>query len=636
MTNWAAAKSDRAKGKLTQTPAPAATAIPCSNLVDQDYSDGSCTGDSVFIHSSPKHSRSNCLSNRETSLAMSHISHEPCFSSNTNQGLRAAEHTRPQAVQYRPYDCEPQGEMCKVMTKCPQHSPIMHRTRNVMWKPYNIASPRPYNLCQLGLGWEEQQYLAHFSTHVIDKLPFNFRGLFHLAKGSKIVMSAAIALGAANLANLKGRSIKSSSISSRPIWQPEVECKLQGLRYTEVVFSLATACFKDDMSALIVAHLLLLFVETELGTYGGLRQYMTSINRLLQSANDEFYRSNRYRCLAQAVSDACEVMQCLAGPWNLPVQLHSGDSRPNHALEDTLSSDPARIYKLGTQAMEAGQRAMLLYAMMRELDVPSPLRQKIIAHKSPLLLRDDFEKNSGRFSPVAIELAMERCLGDLDSLAAHMRTLTPPVDILETMSNGGLTYNLSPIGDYAPRKVQEVKEISFASYESAMNAADYAFTCIMCDKASVLKVIKPHYYYTQPLSGDAQPWIQVLLKIAQGVDIVEHSRRTSYRRSIGIMLLEVALRYDEPSILLFLSEYLGRVAAAVPDTGSIWSSTRRFQRLVGFLQQQLSLGRIFMAMAPSEGMFSEKTTVISDSGHHSIAASGIESDGTLFEVVFDL
>ncbi|KAH8660296.1 hypothetical protein BX600DRAFT_467520 [Xylariales sp. PMI_506] len=498
---------------------------------------------------------------------------------------------------------------------------IFHAT-NFLTFPRSLTFP--------GLAHQDMKYLAHFANHAANNLPPSFGDLLRGTFGSEVIFSAAMALGAANLANLQGRLTSDAKIPAKTVWDPDIHHKLNSLKYAGNALSLTRSQPSGPMSIIVISHLLLSFVETELGTFGGLRRYVATISNLILSTWRDVFSNE---CEVQILRSVIEVRSMLgfsAGPWDTPTRPQSTEDRFWEDLELSIPSVSGRIYKSGSRGLTAGACISILQIMKTNLERPHKFRNYIINEKAALLLPDSESPNLKTISEV--NSALKQYLQDFSVFSNLTRKLQPPEGIPYLTRDAEGNCNILVPDEYLLRGTQDIPPLRFPTHHHTMTVADYCFSRIMSEQGPVLDIVEKRPARRFPEGRQPMnPWVYLLLQVVRGLDITECSRRNIYRRGVPVMLLETAIRCSEPRILAFLKDYLIRIGVVTTGRDDSLCPTADMQRLSDLIHQHLQKGRSVIALASVKGTFSETTAVLSNQIAQEYVIHGIEACGQYFD-----
>ncbi|KAH6988840.1 hypothetical protein BKA56DRAFT_611126 [Ilyonectria sp. MPI-CAGE-AT-0026] len=443
----------------------------------------------------------------------------------------------------------------------------------------SVPAPSLSNLCILV---SSKLIMYHM---VLQVLPphLNFRQ--NAAISPEVVLNAAMSLGAANMANLKGTYTCRRWGTKKTVWSTDRSHKVEALRYAGKALSLAAKSTSQGIGSLVTAHLILMYVEVELGTFEGLRRYLASIKDLVVSEQHRLDSCESGQELIRGVEHSRAVLRFVAGPWTLP-ELDATNLwvRPGCGL----SSSAGLVHRLGNCALFVGCRIFTFQGLQFLRDRPSATMRFLVGHGLQFLFQGDpadLKLDSPELDPA---VGMDEALQELGVLAGRLGRCEPlagiPLVHEQCMPSNKVTSSRDEL-------IASITPLHFKNHEQAMEAADYAFAQMLCDVSYLVQYLSP-----SPTTESTNPWLLILLRIAAGINPSDCAYRNRYRRGIAAMLLNGALRCGDLSALLFLETFIDRLIAT----------------------------------------FSEGWNVMASNDHDFVAMFGREADGTLCEEFLEL
>ncbi|KAI8717959.1 hypothetical protein NCS52_00873400 [Fusarium sp. LHS14.1] len=474
---------------------------------------------------------------------------------------------------------------------------------------YPTLLPRP---SLLG-GSKEELYMTHFAIHVCNILPSSLEAVSSAAKEKTVLHNAAMAIGAANLANLQGGYTRHKSTGLQ-IWIPNPRYRFDALNYAGKVLSLATRGPRVGVDVLVSAHILLSFVELELGTFDGLHRYLGILDDLIYKTKDKLLGYEKGQDLLIAAVNSRTTQRYIVGPW-------STSTAPSEretfwlGLERQVLTDSVSFQKAGSDAYLLIQRIRLIITMQHNRTRPSPVMEALIKQFLPLIAPDLVPRHGEQLSELSLTQAHEQSVADIRQLSRLLSVLKPPSD-------------LSQLG-HEPIRVE--------SHECAMHAADYVFFQILCGENLVLNRAQP--LGPCNLASDdwviddqaSSHWLQILMRITRGMDIAKCAHRNMYRRGICSILFLVGLLRQDINVFDLLEEVLDKILAR----GSGWEDatfpTLLARPTIQVVRDQLKLGRVILLASTTTDDFDKSCTIVSNRLGQVLLVHGIEASGELFD-----
>ncbi|KAL3965566.1 hypothetical protein ACCO45_002570 [Purpureocillium lilacinum] len=285
-------------------------------------------------------------------------------------------------------------------------------------------------------------------------------------------------------------------------------------RYVGNALSLAAKRHSPDVAVLVLAQILLSFVELELGTFDGLRRYLHSIDDLVYENQHDLLTCPNGSSLLGVVSDCRSFHRFMCGPWTTQPPLSKVD-RFWARLESRSVSEEALLQKIGSDALLMLNRLSLFESLRHSLVRPHHIRDRLIDIISPWLIP---EHKSNAWSESEIVHGHHMACVGMELLSKQAGRCRTPREIL---CSGGCEYfdissQADDPADTPDRLNSKTGPLRFESHESAMRVADYAFSQMICDEEIVRKIVSPR---GSPTCFKARRWLEVLMRISKGLDM---------------------------------------------------------------------------------------------------------------------
>ncbi|CAG9996306.1 unnamed protein product [Clonostachys byssicola] len=492
------------------------------------------------------------------------------------------------------------------------------------------------NLSYPGLTSNDHSYLAHFTNHVAHILPTSTETIMSVLNGSYLARYAAMAISAANLANLRGTFVYDSPLQIGYSWIPDSRHRFRSLAYAGKALEIATDCRSTDISTLLAAHLMLTFVELELGSFEGLRYYISTVDGLVYNTHSQLLREKHGPEILCGLFDARSVQKFVAGPIGPPSTRELMMNQFWQTLEIRMPIKPDVAQSLGCEMAIILERLCLLTTMQHHLSTPSRM-QYIVMKQLSDYLNTLYPTNRNEYiSKDQLVSAYQECLGDMTGIREQVLCLPAPPGV-PLLSNEGSQYtSVTDLDKIKPISAEENEPLRFDSHRESMVAADYAWCRILCDESIVLGITNPSGGPLSPISPNASHWMDVLVRIARGIDISECSTKNIYRRGICGMLLHSAIRCGTTNTIDVLEDILDRLIS----NGSAWEdcmfSNTPSVSTVRAVQRQLEQGRSILMVSSLDENVNPRTTIMSNRMVRTLILHGWEADGRTFDETLHL
>jgi hypothetical protein len=377
----------------------------------------------------------------------------------------------------------------------------------------------------------DRRYLSHFVHHVVQIMPANQDTMLSLVSGSVPALQAAMAIGAASLANLQGKySMNTPKLSDDDYsWTSDRCHKIHALDYAGRSLSTIAHAHHRSVAAsgigtLIATHIMLSLVELELGTFEGLRRYLNIADHLVFDNYRALLASDQGRKVLRGVVNTRALQRFLAGPVG-PVSRESPMGRFWLGVENEVSLGRHRVQTISYAVSSTLERLCLLTTMRHCRNSPTLLFRTVAKHLQQFTNSGHIFRNGIQASEADLEAACSDCVAEIQALSDEILRFPPPEGLpLPQANDNGC--EMVAYGENSWPSGEQIKPLRFASHEEAMRAAEYVSCRLMCDASVVLSV-------TNPLSGvegegedgpatmilSAMPWLHLLVRIALGLDL---------------------------------------------------------------------------------------------------------------------
>ncbi|VUC30147.1 unnamed protein product [Clonostachys rosea] len=454
--------------------------------------------------------------------------------------------------------------------------------------------------------------------------------------GSYLARYAAMAISAANLANLQGMFVYDSPLQSGYSWIPESRHRFRSLAYAGKALEIATDCRSTDISTLLAAHLMLTFVELELGSFEGLRYYISTVDGLVYNTHNELLQEKYGPEILCGLFDARSVQKFVAGPIGPPSRREVMMDQFWQTLEIRMPIKPDVAQSLGCEMAIILERLCLLTTMQHHLTTPSRMQYIVMKQLADYLHRLYPTNRNEQISKHQLLSAYQECLGDMVGIRNQVLSLPTPPGVPLLGDPGSKSASATDLEKPNSTPGEEYEPLRFDSHRESMVAADYAWCRILCDESIVLGITNPSGGQLSPIAPNANHWMNVLVRIARGIDVSECSTKNIYRRGICGMLLHSAIRCGSTKTVDLLEDLLDRLIS----NGSAWEdcmfSNTPSVSTVRAVQSQLQQGRSILMVSSLGENANPKTTIMSNRMVRTLIVHGWEADGRTFDETLHL
>ncbi|OJJ01954.1 hypothetical protein ASPVEDRAFT_654039 [Aspergillus versicolor CBS 583.65] len=390
-------------------------------------------------------------------------------------------------------------------------------------------------------------YLAHFRVAVLHAFPLELPFLWALAIDSPVVRCAALALAAANLANLQGKQKDHST------WAPMSIHSAKAAAFSTQANQMLEGGSDVALNARLTAMLLLVYHELEAGSFSDAFHSLSILSAAILD----------HAKTILSLPEGPELIRwwlhvrCLTGGAHTPLNPY-GHENPTEPLASRLEMSVATaaqvIDLIGTQGKQLWERVLLGRCFRAIGDTPASTMKKVADWVG--ILKGNLLCDRGAFG---LSETSDYFLTE-EELFAELRTLKMMLATCETPSALRRTATTTATNTATAREgIVDFTQIT--THREVMEAVDYAFAQIVCDEQLL------HALATDPASlpcqfprdsdrdrnsdGDSvpshplkpartrtptptNPWAAAILRLAARVDASQCGRENAYRRG-GIL-----------------------------------------------------------------------------------------------------
>jgi roadblock/LC7 domain-containing protein len=438
-------------------------------------------------------------------------------------------------------------------------------------------------------------FLAHFLTSVYDLIPGRDLALRQLVIQVEAVQMAAMALAAANLANVEGAYAYSAN-RTRQSWIPKKTYVDESLNFANQVSSLTDGSLLDSKAAIAI-RLLLAYRELEVGTIRNLILQTVAIERALINMNEDLATNPEDVWIWRATINIRALLRATIGPFQR-VDSETLHQRAITSLDAHFSTDPHLIHYLVASAIHISTRIILSRTLGEDCKDPEKLARKISEWHAIMLGMGNLPDMRTPDADMDMHLTEDRLFEHLELLEEQARLYRPGVsDFLEDL----LPYLTQddPIEVLDNVDYMSIEPLELGDHETTMTAALYIFAQIICSSTllrNMLDGAESQFSGARwnPTDHDrSRPWLHLLLRVARALAFrpADLPRRNTYRRGITPMLFFAAVRYRDVRILNFLDNFLADMDRAGVAWEDIQSPVSLIRLTIGIVQQEIGAGR---------------------------------------------
>jgi hypothetical protein len=517
--------------------------------------------------------------------------------------------------------------------------PQAQRNEHHATAPLFYQIPRQYRISrQLGncssFMVSERYYLWYFENKLFKKIPPYLEIIKDVAMGSDVIISAFMALSAADLAVNLGDYVESCKANRGIIWAPKRTHELAAYQHVQNALTSITAPAGPDIRTLLAAHLILLFVELTLGTYSGLRNHISSIDTLVGHNKSRLQSTREGQDILRGIANARVIMKPLAGPWE--------PAGEENALWTELNADlcdPSVILQdIGAKAIMISQRFKVLISLKESLRQRNEVLEIIKDVADVLFPFSLFCSGTTVPSESTVEESFRADAVRLKALSQTMKDISWHFGAISvTERNAWVDLNGTDPNDvhyeilrHDPREESDLSPIHLESPEKAVGAIHYAFCHIMCDYDLV---------YTKCTCAPPSPaqstticneWLRLLIRIIKGLPTQAAVENDFYRRGLSWLIFQAADHCNSVQGFDFLEEHMIRIRESGKGEEDLSFPMQAWMRLYPVFRNAVECGRRIIALEETphrQARFSVHDTVLSGKVPAELIEHGIDADG---------
>ncbi|KAK2735111.1 C6 transcription factor [Colletotrichum kahawae] len=464
---------------------------------------------------------------------------------------------------------------------------------------------------------EDRPYLAHFRLNVINNLPVRLDTLWKMILYNVPLRYAAMALAAANLANLHGHHS-----SDHNQWVPAPIHSARALNYvskcSDILETHPDMSWEAHLTVLILATL----YELETGTIVDLRRALAVLDRGI--------RNHRSQVLSAAGKDLGRIWVHLRylelacrGPQH-PLGIESAGESLLMELVPSLVHPPQRIQVIGCQASRISQRLLFSRCFYERGDSAAETLDKMTQWWE-ILKGTSFGEPSDEHTEPDTVLPDDELFKELRNLQSALAACEAPEGILSALLPDSEMFHTRP---YAPLRLP--------THQTAMTLAEYAFAQLLCTENNVQRLTQEvgHAADNEVDAFDcapmrSNPWLNLLLRITDELDPVECQKRNAYRSGIFSMLFQASILGAGRVGFEALQQFIQRsMAAGVLYEGpftSLHSARSCNQAILRYMT--MKPGRAIFAASFTYSAWEPREVLFSKGGGQHVLLCGREADG---------
>ncbi|KAJ4014172.1 hypothetical protein NW752_005891 [Fusarium irregulare] len=479
---------------------------------------------------------------------------------------------------------------------------------------------RPAQVPPIKIETGHRLYLAHFRMTIAKALPVQPTYLWSLVLRYKPLYYAALALAAANLANIKGKHSDDGS------WNP-VETHLVK---ADIFLKQSVGLLESPSGELLPlqARLITMFLMT----YYGLES--SAVNSIWQTlcVLDDTILTQHETILSLPESDTLfqwwlHLRSFSTWPW-----LHHRISVPKHLMKSLINNLEKRfltssqiIHIVGIKAEHVWRRALLVkcfgYSGETTFDALKSFKDWFAILKGNTTDQDDHTPS-----------VSENHTATHDELRSTLLECLPPEDFYPE-----LLPECQDQGKGREHPTHQLQPLVLSSHDRAMEMVEYAFAQILCDSGLFSRLLDPKTNHEQQfpkresmVGKNHQPWAMLIVRVALGLDLPRCAKENMFRRGILHFLFLVGLMVPG-SVSYDLIDHIvrGFIDNHVISEGPFYP-LRGFLALIQTVKQESEKGRTVFLACLTHDEWAPKDLLFSIPTREHLIVLGREANGQCF------
>ncbi|RMZ77600.1 hypothetical protein DV737_g4279, partial [Chaetothyriales sp. CBS 132003] len=467
---------------------------------------------------------------------------------------------------------------------------------------------------------DQRIYLAHVRLTLLQMFPLELPFLWGLVLSAGPVRFAALALAAANLANLHGKQVNDDK-NDTWIAMPVHLAKAAAFS-SQAVAALQLGDQPLSLDARLAMMLLKVYYELEVGSYGNALRILAAINTIiLKSPEDVLLLPDgsifvRWWLYSRVFVTAAQGAHVPSGPELLIEPLVS-------LLEQRVATPAHSIYLIGSKASRIWHRVLFIRCFGLYGDTSNITMEKVSDWWDILKGKQVLDTDGVREGKRAF-LTEDELYTELRGLHMALRMCDAP-----TAFEPAFVKASSPAS-------QTSQPLRFASHQQAMELADYAFAQMVCDESLLRQLAEgsrnlPQQFPEEPTPAANNPWVSLLLRVAAGLDLKKCRRENAYRRGIVASLYYAGIFCPGQVSLPFITGIVQRLLDTHTYFEGPFYPLKAFMRFLRVLLHQITTERrtIFNACR-ADDEWTPKEQLFAAGRNKYCMLVGCEADGRYF------
>ncbi|KAI8712153.1 hypothetical protein NCS52_01312800 [Fusarium sp. LHS14.1] len=367
------------------------------------------------------------------------------------------------ASQLSPHSCPDQSQQQQSpLSPTNQHPLRSHELQAQLPWPKVPKAPS-----KTKLSTSQRIYLAHFRVALTKAFPIELPCLWDLITKSEPVRCAALALAAANLANLKGKQLDDASGT----WNAMPTHAAKATDFAAESLATLEGGSGLSLDARLVTMLLIIYYELEAGSMGNVFHTLSILNATILRHPDDVFSLPH----GEAIVRWWIHLRSFAASAQSCHQLYDTESPVGALISDmeTRVATPSQMIELiGTKGQRLWQRVLLTKCFRDSGDTPAEIL-KTFDDCWTILRGSQLHYTNEQYEGWNRLMDEDELYEELQNLKTTLEGCRPPTEFRPL-----LLTDQSRISSFP----ETTEPLRFSTHRRAMEVADFAFAQIICDE----------------------------------------------------------------------------------------------------------------------------------------------------------
>lgn len=446
-------------------------------------------------------------------------------------------------------------------------------------------------------------YLEEWYNSVVDLLPPVFREITTEMPELSPLRDAVLAISAAYLAHLESLIVRTTYRTRKTRYIPQKDHRLQSLQFYNRGIQGIRSCLdmprQPEPIHLLATLLLFYYFELDSGSFTGGMGHMAVIDKFLASAHSDINSSHTGRKLLRAWMNlrSLFVNRYLGGhrssrpPSNI-------NAYPLNRVTADEESDYDSITIMMCDSKLLSRRIILDWCVLRgecRSAGNGPPISDILAQMSLPASREESLSQLAAID-ISYSTSLEKQQSRLDKWHSRLSLSELPIDSYTSQRQDSVSHTTNELG---------IRPLRFHTFEAAMRYAYYAHAQMLCSHG-MLNRLKNPTFAEPPFTRAECPWVELVLRIAAGLDIADCIYKNTYSTGILSILTTCIVICPRADVASWIEEWIRKVEdLGVPlETGLPFGLTKR---IIRFILNQRPAQRDILLILPLDIEDTEKS-----------------------------